>query len=61
MANQLPTHGEANDLYSIMLKGHLEDRDKKFAPGIEAYLEPAILLASECQLNVTRFCCDPFC
>lgn len=60
MANQLPTHGEAND-YSIMLQAHLEDRDKKFARGIKAYPQPAILLASERQLNdVTRFCCDPF-
>ncbi len=61
MGVHLQAHGEANDLYSIMLQAHLEDTDKKFARGIKAYPEPAIVLASERQLNdVARFCCDPF-
>ena len=46
---------------TVMLQAHLENTDKKFACDIKAYPEPAILLASECQLHdVSRFCCDRF-
>ena len=46
---------------TVMLQAHLENTDKKFARDIKAYPEPAILLASECQLHdVSRFCCDRF-
>lgn len=44
-------HTEANDLYTVMLQAHLKDTNKKFARDIEAYPEPAILLASDHQLN----------
>ena len=54
-------HTEANELYTVMLQAHLEETDKTFARDIKAYPEPAILLASERQLNdVSRFCCDSF-
>lgn len=60
-AINMSVHTEANDLYTIMLQAHLEDTNKKFARDIKAYPEPAILLASDHQLNdVSRFCCDPF-
>ena len=53
--------GGANDLYTVMLNAHLEDTDKKFARCIKTYPEPAIVLASERQLNdIARFCCNPF-
>lgn len=45
---------------TVMLQAHLEDTDKKFACAIKAYPEPAIVLASERQLNdFARFCCNP--
>ena len=51
----------ANDLYTVMLQAHLEDADKKFVRDIKAYPEPAVILASDVQLNdIARFCCDPF-
>ena len=50
---------ESNELYSIMLKAHLEDGKKKFIRDVKAYPEPAIFLASEQQLlDLERFCCD---
>lgn len=48
---------ESNELYTIMLKAHLEDGNKKFIRDVKAYPEPAIFLASEQQL-LERFCCD---
>ena len=54
-------HTEANELYTVMLQAHLEETDKLFARDIKAYPEPAILLASQRQLNdVSIFCCDSF-
>ena len=56
---RLPGQSESNELYSIMLKAHLEDGSKKFIRDVKAYPEPAIVLASQQQLvDLERFCCD---
>ena len=52
---------EANELYTVMMKAHLEDKDVKFCRDIKAYPDLAIVLAAERQLSdITRFCCNPF-
>lgn len=56
---KLSDHSESNELYSIMLQAHLEDRNKSFIRDVKAYPEPAIVLATEQQLlDLERFCCD---
>lgn len=60
-AAQNQISSEANDLYTVMLQAHLEDTGKKFVRDIKAYPEPAVILASDLQLNdIVRFCCNPF-
>ena len=47
---------EANELYSVMMKAHLEDKDVKFCRDIKAYPDLAIVVAAERQLSdITRF------
>lgn len=41
---------ESNELYSIMLRAHSEDGNRKFIRDVKAYPEPAIVLASDQQL-----------
>ncbi len=44
-----------------MFRAQMEDSGNKFARNIKAYPNPAILVASDRQLNdVARFRCDPF-
>lgn len=58
------SHGsksESNELYTIMLKAHMEDPDHQFVRDIKAYPEPSVFLASDQQLHdVVRFCTVPF-
>ena len=50
-----------DELYTVMFRAHMEDSGNKFARDIKTYPNPAILLASDRQLNdLCRFCCDPF-
>jgi len=51
---------DANDLYTVMLRAHLEGGREKFIRDVKAYPEPAIVLACDEQLrDLERFCCDP--
>ena len=53
------TNGDA--LYAVMFRAHMEDSGNKFARDIKAYPNPAIIVASDRQLNdVAQFCCGPF-
>ena len=46
-----------DDLYSVMLKAHLESSGEKFVRDIKAYPEPGVILASDQQLlDIGRFC-----
>lgn len=58
-AGMSTTSSEANDLYSIMLIAHMEDKCGKFIRDVKTYPEPAIVVATEQQLfDLQRFCCN---
>lgn len=43
-----------------MLQAHFEESDKKFIRDVKAYPDPAVVLATEQQLNdLEHFCCNP--
>jgi len=48
---------DANDLYTVMLRAHLEGGREKFIRDVKAYPELAIVLACDQQLrDLERFC-----
>ena len=54
---KLSCQGKSNELYSIILQAHLEERSDKFIRDVKAYPDPAIVLASDQQLlDLERFC-----
>ena len=55
------TIADGDALYPVMFRAQMEDSGNKFATDIKAYPNPAVLLASDRQLNcVGCFCCDSF-